>query len=262
MSANSRNGEPGSDHVGRISVVDDVIESITTLIIEEGLKAGDQLFTERDLIARLGVSRSSLREAVKTLCALGILEIKHGTGTFISGGGTSMLTRPLKWGLLLSGTSVKGVIEARSVIEVALARWTAERATEEEIAKIAALLQELEDNQDDRTKYVTLDLAFHLEIAKASHNEMLATVLVTMQQILRTWMEATFTESRSTKHSMEMHRQIFASIKARDPDAAGKAMAIHTSGGPMLEAAERHYPGEVSPISVFNASPFRDGMKF
>ncbi|MEO8244924.1 MAG: FadR/GntR family transcriptional regulator [bacterium] len=258
MSSITKNGEVGADHTGRNTVVDDVIESITSLIIEEGLKPGDQLFTERDLIAKLGVSRSSLREAVKTLCALGILEIRHGTGTFISSGSTSMLTRPLKWGLLLSGASVKGVIEARSIIEVSLARWAAERASAEEVAKIAVLLQDLEDNKDDQARYVPLDLAFHMEIAKASHNEMLATVLVTMQQILRTWMEATFTESRSTKHSMDMHREIFAAIKAGDADAAGKAMAIHTSGGPMLAAAERHYPGEVAPSSVYNASPFRD----
>lgn len=236
----------------RGTVVDDVIERITNVIIEEGLRPGDQLFTEHDLMAKLGVGRSSLREAIKTLCALGILEIKHGKGTFISSGSTSMLTRPLKWGLFLSGTSVKEIIDSRGVIEVALARWAAERATDEDIVAIRQLLQKLEKNQDNRSKYVGYDLEFHMAIAKASKNEMLSTVLMTMQHILRTWMDATFSESRSTKHSMEMHNQIFAAIAAHDPDAAGKAMLIHTSDGPLQAAAEQLYPGTMTPISAFN----------
>lgn len=236
----------------RGTVVDDVIEKITNLILEEGLRPGDKLFTELDLMARLGVGRSSLREAIKTLCALGILEIQHGKGTYISSGSTSMLTRPLKWGLFLSGTSVKEIIDARSVIEVALARWAAERASEEDIASINVLLQELDNHREDRTKYVEYDLKFHMAIATASKNELLSTVLMTMQHILRTWMDATFSEIRSTKHSMEMHKQIFAAIAAHDPEEAGKAMMIHTSDGPLRAAAEQLYPGTMTPISAFN----------
>jgi GntR family transcriptional regulator, transcriptional repressor for pyruvate dehydrogenase complex len=253
MTTNANSSRP-PEPIARGTVVDDVIERITNLILEEGLRPGDQLFTERDLMARLVVGRSSLREAIKTLCALGILEIKHGTGTFISSGSTSMLTRPLKWGLFLSGTSVKEILDARSVIEVALARWAAERASDDEIANIAAVLRELEKVQENHAQYVEYDLQFHMAIAKASHNEMLTTVLVTMQHILRTWMEATFLESRSTRHSMEMHTQILAAIAAHDAEAAGKAMFIHTSGGPLLTVAEQRYPGTMMPLSAFNMS--------
>src|SRR5215204_3800636 len=124
------------DPINRTTVVDEIVERLIGLIIDEGLKPGDQLIPERELMARLEVGRSSLREAIKTLCALGVLEIKRGTGTFIGYGDTSILTKPLSWGLFMNQGSIQQVIEARSVIEVALAGWAAERATEEEIAAI------------------------------------------------------------------------------------------------------------------------------
>jgi GntR family transcriptional repressor for pyruvate dehydrogenase complex len=236
--------------LGRGSLVDDIIERLTSLIIEGGLRPGDQLFTERELMTRLGVGRSSLREAIKTLSALGILDIRHGTGTFISSGGTSMLTRPLKWGLFLTQTSVRDVIDARASMEISMARWAAERATEAEIADIAKLLKHLEESQGDAQRYVEYDLAFHMAIARASHNELFLSVLTMLQHILRVWMETTFAERSVSNNSMKLHRRIFAAIKARDPEAAAQAMAIHTTGGPLLAAAERAYPGKMTPISA------------
>lgn len=246
--------EPSSkllEPLGRGSLVDDIIERLTTLIIEGGLRPGDQLFTERELMTKLGVGRSSLREAIKTLSALGILDIRHGTGTFISSGGTSMLTRPLKWGLFLTQTSVRDVIDARAAMEISMARWAAERATDSEIADIAELLNQLEESQGDAARYVECDLAFHMAIARASHNELFSSVLTMLQHILRVWMETTFAERSTSNNSMKLHRLIFAAIKERNPEAAAEAMAIHTSGGPLLAAAERAYPGKMTPISAF-----------
>jgi DNA-binding FadR family transcriptional regulator len=207
--------------------------------------------TERELMERLEVGRSSLREAIKTLCALGVLEIRRGTGTFVSDGNTSMLTKPLSWGLFLTQSSIQEVIEARSIIEVALAGWAAERATEPEIAEIGRLLKQLEENQGDRMKYVESDLAFHLAIAKASHNDMLANVLIMLQHVLRVWMETTYSEAKGTSRSMARHRLIHAAIRARDPAAARAAMQAHTSGSPLLAAAARNYPNQMPPISAF-----------
>jgi GntR family transcriptional regulator, transcriptional repressor for pyruvate dehydrogenase complex len=135
------------DPINRNTVVDEIVERLIGLIVDDGLKPGDQLISERELMARLEVGRSSLREAIKTLCALGILEIKRGTGTFIGSGDTSILSKPLAWGLFLSQSNIQQVIEARSVIEVALAGWAAERATEEEITEIGRLLEKLEAGQ-------------------------------------------------------------------------------------------------------------------
>ncbi len=227
------------DPITRMTVVDEIVERLVGLIIDDGFQPGDQLISERELMARLEVGRSSLREAIKTLCALGILEIRRGIGTFVSSRDTSILTKPLAWSLYLNQTSVRQVIEARSVIEVTLAGWAAERATEEEILAIGRFLDELEANQGDMAAYVESDLAFHLSIAKAAHNELFENILGTFQHILRAWMETTYKEAGGTKESMALHRKIYAAIRARDAKTAQQAMSAHTSGGPLLTAAER-----------------------
>ena len=189
----------------------------------------------------LTVGRSSLREAIKTLSALGVLEIRRGTGTFIGDGDTSILTKPLAWGVFLNQTNIQHVIEARSVIEVALAGWAAERATEGQIDTMRRLLDELDTASDDMERYVELDLAYHLAIAEAAHNEMMANVLRMFQNVLRAWMEATYEEAGDTKESMALHRDIFEAIRSRKVNQAQDAMSKHTSGIPLLAAAARAY---------------------
>jgi GntR family transcriptional repressor for pyruvate dehydrogenase complex len=236
------------DPINRTTVVDDIVERLVKLIINEGLKPGDQLIPERELMARLAVSRSSLREAIKALCALGVLEIKRGTGTFIGYGDSSMLTKPLFWGLFLNQNSVQQVIEARGVMEMALAGWAAQRATDEELATIGQLLEQLEQSQSDMASYIENDLAFHLAIARASHNVMLTNILAMFQNVLRVWMEITYKEDPSTTESMEQHRAIYAAVQARDAAAARAAMADHTSGGPLLAAVARSFADGLRPL--------------
>lgn len=242
--------------INRTTVVDEIVERLVGLIIHEGLRPGDQLMPERELMAKLEVGRSSLREAIKTLCALGILEIKRGTGTFVGYGDTSMLTKPLSWGLFLNQSSIQQVIEARSVIEVALAGWAAQRATEEEIATIKRLLEQLETNQHTMAKYIESDLAFHLAIARAAHNDMLANVLTMFQHVLRVWMETTYKEANGATDSMTLHREIYAAIQARDEAAAREAMAEHTSGSPLLAAAARSFANGLPPLDLYSPDKY------
>jgi GntR family transcriptional regulator, transcriptional repressor for pyruvate dehydrogenase complex len=97
---------------------------------------------------------------------------------------------------------------------------------------------------------VESDLAFHLAIARAAHNDMLANVLVIFQHVLRVWMETTYKESRGTKDSMALHREIFAAIQSRDPVTARAAMTDHTSGGPLLAAAARTFAEGLPPLAL------------
>lgn len=234
--------------INRMTVVDEIVERLIGLIVDEGLKPGDQLLPERELMARLSVGRSSLREAIKTLCALGVLEVRRGLGTYVGYGDTSILTKPLAWGLFLSQSNVQQVIEARSVIEVALAGWAAERATEDEITSIGQLLDQMEASRTDMESYVDLDMKFHRAIADAAHNTMLSHVLNIFQRVLRVWMETTYIEAGGSEDSMVLHREIYEAIRSRDGQAAREIMADHTSGGPLLAAAARTYAeGQTSP---------------
>jgi GntR family transcriptional repressor for pyruvate dehydrogenase complex len=105
----------------RGNVADEAVPRIVELFLEAGLRPGDRLPSERELMARLAVGRSSLREAVKTLVALGVIEVAVGSGMYVADGEASLITHPLFWGRLLSEQSTRDVVEARRVVEVELA---------------------------------------------------------------------------------------------------------------------------------------------
>lgn len=252
MANENRFQSPHLEPINNITVVDEIIERLVGLIVDEGLKPGDRLMSERELMARLAVGRSSLREAIKTMSTLGVLEIRRGTGTFVGYGDMSILTKPLAWGLFVNQTDIQHVIEARSVIEIALAGWAAERAAEEQIAEIGRLLGELDAVQGDMERYVELDLAFHLAIAEAAHNDIMANVLRMFQHVLRVWMETTYREAGDTKDSMAIHRELYEAIRTGNVQAAREAMTEHTSGTPLLAATARTFSGGLPPPDLFS----------
>jgi GntR family transcriptional regulator, transcriptional repressor for pyruvate dehydrogenase complex len=227
--------------INRTLVVDEVVDRLINIVIKENLKPGDKLPTERELAARLSIGRSSLREAIKTLCAVGALEVKRGSGIYVGYCDTSILAKPLAWSLILSQSSVDQAIEARSVIEVALAGWAAERRTDADLADMGLLLEKLEKNEDDRDAYVEYDLQFHFAIAKAAKNSMIFQVFNIFQQLLRVWMATTYQETKGAKNSMAAHRQLFEAIRLQDSKTAREIMYYHTSGAPLRSAVVRIY---------------------
>jgi len=234
---------PYLNPINRISVVDEVIDRLVDLIVNENLKPGDRLPTERELMARLTVGRSSLREAIKNLNAVGALEVKRGSGIFVGNGDTAILAKPFAWYMLLNNSSVDQVIEARSVIEVALAGWAAERRLEEDLFSLNALLDKLENYKNDKEAYIEYDIKFHLAIAKAAHNKILLQVLNIFQHLLRMWMEITYQEAHGAEISMTLHRKLFEAIRDRDSKAAREIMQDHTSGVPLHSAVAQQYAG-------------------
>jgi GntR family transcriptional regulator, transcriptional repressor for pyruvate dehydrogenase complex len=237
---NELDESPYLNPIPRTLVVDEVIDRLFALVIHENLKPGDKLPTERELMTRLGIGRSSLREAIKTLSAVGALEVKRGSGIFVGYGDTSILAKPLAWGMFLSRSSVDQAIEARSVIEVALAGWAAERRSAEELAAIVGLLDQLEKNQGNQKLYIEYDLKFHLAIARAAQNKILFQVLNIFQHLLRVWMETTYQESHGAADSMNLHYKLVEAIQSGDSQAARSLMQAHTSGGPLRSALARN----------------------
>jgi GntR family transcriptional regulator, transcriptional repressor for pyruvate dehydrogenase complex len=227
--------------INHTSVVDEVIDRLIALVIHEDLKPGDKLPTERELMSRLEIGRSSLREAIKTLTAVGALEVKRGSGIYVGYGDTSILAKPLAWGMFLSRSSVGEVIEARSVIESALAGWAAERRLEEDLVIIGDLLEKLEKSQDDKEAYIEYDLKFHLAIASAAQNKILFQVLNIFQHLLRVWMEITYQETHGARVSMISHRELLEALRVKDSQAARRIMQDHTSGLPLRSAVARQF---------------------
>lgn len=207
-----------------------IVERITEFILKSGFKVGDKLPSERELMTRLSVGRSTLREAIKILQAMGMVKVSVGEGMFVGSGETSILTQPLTWSVLMSGAGAKEIIESRRIIEVELAGLAAERASEEAIAELQAVLESLKKRIEEDTPGPIIDLDFHLTIARAAGNILLEKVLFTLHGIL----QALITESlkrldRTGRLASELAEiiPIFDAIRDHDPPRARDMMNRH-----------------------------------
>ncbi len=225
--------------IARTTLTDEIVKRLVGLILDQGLKPGDKLPSERELCARLSVGRSSLREAIKTMTALGVVEVAVGEGMFVGRGQSSILTKPLSWALLMGERSTRELIEARRVVEVELAGMAAERATEEEIATIAERLEAMRASLTDVDTYSRCDVEFHLAVARAGHNQVLHHVVDTLRQILRVWIVEVLLSYEDKTESFNQHVPIYEAIRARDVQAARAAMRAHldSAGARLLDVA-------------------------
>ncbi len=175
-------------------------------------------------MAQLAVGRSSLREAIKTLSALGIVEVRGGSGTFVADGNISAITKPLSWRLLMTEHTAGEVIEARRVVEVELAGLAAERATPEDMVAIGKKLEAMKAPSDE-AEFLGADLEFHLAVARAGKNRVLYNVMETLRHLIRAWMSEAFQYPETREHylsgkAFEDHEEVYKAICARDVAAA------------------------------------------
>ncbi len=213
--------------LARPTITDLIVERLIAFIHDAKLRPGDKLPSERDLTLRLGVGRASLREAIKTLSALGFVDAQIGNGTYVRDGQAAVLLKPLSWGLLLGDHSTREVIEARRALEVALIDLAVRRLTEEDLATITAHWATMCANRDDADAFTEADHAFHLAIAATARNGALCQVLDTLRHITRTWIYETFSKYPDRQPGYDEHAAIVAALRSRDPDAARRAMADH-----------------------------------
>ncbi len=225
----------------RTSVADEIVKRLVDLILSGRLKPGDRLPSERELMARFRVGKSSLREAVKALRAVGVIEVAVGDGMYVGRGDTSLLAAPLPWGLLLSEQSAQEVIEARTTVEAKLAALAAERATDEQLAAIGEQLEQLHASLHDPEAYYRHDLAFHLAVGQAARNRVLYHVLESLHQLMRAWIERVNASLADRLESTTHHEAIYTAICARDPEAARQTVEIVMArGGARLLQVVRH----------------------
>jgi GntR family transcriptional repressor for pyruvate dehydrogenase complex len=226
--------------IARPTITDQIVERITAFILDTRLRPGDKLPSERDLMVQLGVGRSSLREAIKTLSAIGFVDVQIGDGMYVSGGQTAVLTKPISWGLLLGDHSTREVIEARRVVEVELIGLATTRLTPEDLVEIGAHWATMRANGHNAGAFTESDQAFHLAIARAARNSVLYHILDTLRHIIRAWIFKTYSDYPDRRSVFAEHAAIVAALEARDPDAARHAMAAHldAAGARLLSVLE------------------------
>jgi len=206
-----------------------ILDEITRLITEGILKPGDRLPSENELAERFGVGRSSLREAMRALQLLGIIEVIQGKGTFLRQ--TTVLPLATDWARLSGMGLISQVMEARQIIEVAIAQLAAERATEEDIAAMRAAIRRAEEARGDSVTSGEASVEFHLALAEATHNEVLALMYKTVRDLYLETARQTQMTPGSVENRLQDHRRIMESVEQQNPELASKLMAEHIEKG-------------------------------
>lgn len=217
-------------HLGGESIRERIEQQVLRVIEEGRLKPGERLPPERDLAATLGVSRPSLREALRFLQSRGVLSIRHGVGVFVEAPDPQ---QQLYTATVRQQMSLEELFAMREVLEVPAAQWAAEKASPEGIQRLTAAYEAMQaiaatDREDlDFAALGAADAKFHAAIVEAAGNRFLQQTLGVLQQILAEGMETTLKIPGRLERSSVEHERIFNSIVEGDPKAARRHIGTH-----------------------------------
>ncbi len=215
-------------------VYEDVLEQITKLMSKGKINPGDRLMGEREMANALGVSRTTLREALRTLEHLGLVDIKPGGGTFVKDQNLNQVISPLALALSVEQNSFHDLWEIRFSLEVTAAGLAAQQATPENLQYIEAALREMLSCWSDHASFSKADLRFHYMIAQASQNAMMSRLLQTfVVHLYEMSLKAgysRFMHDREGVQTINEHSRIFEAIKNRNPEQARLSMQEHLQG--------------------------------
>jgi GntR family transcriptional repressor for pyruvate dehydrogenase complex len=206
-----------------------IISQISDVLISGALKPGDRLPPERDLAEQFGVSRTAIRDAVKTLSGRGILQVKRGAGIFVATSEESVMGRlsELASALPLQGAELRDLFEVRKALEVKTAGWAAQRRSGHQVERLRRVVEDAYSHTEDFQVLSERDAQFHVAIAEASQNLVLVRVMLTLLDLLELARRESLSIPGRAKLSLKDHKRIVEAIEARKPEEARQAMLDH-----------------------------------
>ena len=220
--------KPGLEAIPRNRVYTRVAEQLQAHIVNV-LKPGDMLPPERELVQMFGVSRSSIRDAIRSLEAVGLLEPRQGVGTVVRDVSADTVVTPVASVLLQKRKVINELLDVRMIIEPALASRAALHASPEQIAELAEILNRQEEKVRRGELATEEDSNFHYTIALAADNSVMLKLVHVLMDSLREMRERSLQAGGRPEKSLAAHRRIFAAIKQGDAAAAEAAMRRHLS---------------------------------
>jgi GntR family transcriptional repressor for pyruvate dehydrogenase complex len=217
----------GFETVRKVRRYEQVAEQIRRMISDGALKPGDLLPPERELVEKLGVGRSSIRDAVRTLEVMGILEPRQGHGTVVRDLSADALVVPLSLVLTRKRELVTELLDVRRMIEPGLAARAAKNATAEELAHMAEILERHEAKLRRGEEAMDEDSDFHYAIALAARNSVVLRVLDVLMDLLRESRSRSLQVPGRPQRSFDGHRRILRALQKRDAKAAEAAVRRH-----------------------------------
>jgi len=237
------------DNIPRANLSEIIVDKLRQDINTGRLKPGEKLPPHEVLCKRWGVSRVTVREALLKLNGLGLVEMQQGRGTFIRAIDLSLLRERLQFHLVLDQKTVMQLLEARAIIESALAGLAAERGSEEHFANLEKLIQQMTvcTQEEDSLSYAVVDFSFHNAIAQAARNEILNFMLDRIHDFMETQQKNMFAYSDSQgidllHLTLQDHQEIYASIRNRSRKEAAEKMNQHICRvQSVIESYYRHH---------------------
>jgi GntR family transcriptional regulator, transcriptional repressor for pyruvate dehydrogenase complex len=202
---------------------------IDRVLLSGKYEVGDRLPPERLLASELGVGRSAVREALKSLSLLGLIDVRQGSGSYIRATESEILPRVLDWGILLGSKRLQDLYEAELYLEPAVARVAARRRQKADLAKLRSALQKV-DRRPANAKVGDV-VNFHIVLAAITRNEVLMSLVSNMQALMEAWTTRVVEAAGGKYPGQEEHREVYEAIARGDPDAAERAMIEHLTNG-------------------------------
>jgi GntR family transcriptional regulator, transcriptional repressor for pyruvate dehydrogenase complex len=214
-----------------VALTDEAIDKIKQMILSGRVRPGEKLPREADLAAELGLSRNSLREAVKALSVINVLDVRQGDGTYATSLAPSLLLEALSFIVdFHRDDTVLDFLEVRRILEPAATALAAIRMSDEDRAELGKVLETV-DVDTPVEELVAADLEFHRQIAVGARNSVLASLVDSMSAPTtraRVWRG--MTEPRALERTLAEHRAIYRAISSRDADLARSWAIVHIAG--------------------------------
>ena len=211
------------------------VDRLRDLILQGEFSAGERLPPERLLARELGVSRSTLREAIRALVVMNVLVSRHGDGTYVSSLEPDLLAEPFELMVSLSDESLFHLFEVRRVLETACAGLAAERISDEELVQFDRILEHSEAARDDPEELLDRDVELHTAVVRATRNPLLIRIMSGVGALALASRRRTISLPGVADRSLADHARIVSALRRRSPETARAAMEAH------LENVERSF---------------------
>lgn len=211
----------------RNALSEDIVSNLLALLKEKKLQPGERLPPERELAERLQVSRPSLREALRALSIMHVVETRQGSGTYISSLEPRRLVEHLDFVFALADSTYLSLFEARKVVEVGICGLAAERISDEELSRLEGCLEKALLGLTNADLYFQADVELHEIITEAASSPILSRIMASISHLSHASRQRTSVLPGIAQQVIEDHRAIVDALKMHDPDAARQAMYQH-----------------------------------
>jgi GntR family transcriptional regulator, transcriptional repressor for pyruvate dehydrogenase complex len=211
-------------------VYEQVIDQIKAMIEEGTLKKGDRLPSERNLVEQLQVSRTSIREALRALEVIGLIECRQGEGNYIKASFEDNLLEPLSIMFMLEGSNPQEIWELRKIIEVEASGLAAKRITEEQLLELKGILKSFIASEDEEVS-AEIDKQFHYKIAEYSGNilifNILRTISALVEDLIKDLRKIILVDEENKEKLLLQHEEVFSAMEKHNSAAARQALRKH-----------------------------------